>query len=99
MAASLRYLQPHLTPRALLIGASVIEPAAFAPAPMTTIAINLARSYYIEAKLFGDDISAKDNPFSIADHNHRVWFASLLTEAGDHLEVAASDDGDLTIYG
>lgn len=97
--ASLRYLQPHLTPRQLLIGASIVEPAAFTAAPATMTAINLARAYYIEATLFNDTISARDNPFPSYDTNNRVWFASLLTEAGDHLEVAASDDGDLTLYG
>lgn len=77
------------------------EPVAFEAPPAIRCAADIARNYYINSLRHGRHISAHANPYQPGTRHHEVWFAALLTEASDHLDLLAADRaaGSFTIHG
>lgn len=75
------------------------EPVMFEAPASIRCAADVARNYYINCLRHGRTFTAHANPYEPSSREHEVWFAALLTEASDHLDVIAYRDGDLTIHG
>lgn len=80
---------------------SLREPVMFEAPASIRCAADIGRNYYINQLRHNRPITAHANPYPDGTREHEVWFAALLTEASDLLEILAGNNaaGSFTCFG